>query len=177
MGLEKKILNNAEEGAECGHWAHRGRKDGRRSPREVLGWVTGMRYREEDLERAFFSVRFSRVLDPLGYATFRRWRLYGQPGRAMALGTDPHAGACRGSSLPIRGRARAGRRQTAGGEASRPVRDLARVDATEALPVGRFGRRGVAQGAQAGGVCAPETTRSTGLATGTLLLYGDTEAI
>src|SRR5215204_2317911 len=59
----------------------------------------------------------------------------------MALGTDPHAGACWGSSLPIRGRARAG-------------------------------RRGVAQGAQAGGVCAPETTRSTGLATGTLLLYG-----
>jgi transposase len=52
--------------------------DGHRSPREVLGWVTGMRYREEDLERVFFSVRFSRVLDPLGYATFRRWRLYGE---------------------------------------------------------------------------------------------------
>jgi hypothetical protein len=44
----------------------------------VLGWVTGVRYRPEELERAFFSIRFSRMLDPLGYATFRRWRLYGQ---------------------------------------------------------------------------------------------------
>jgi hypothetical protein len=44
----------------------------------VLGWITGVRYRPEDLERAFFSVRFSRILDPLGYATFRRWRLYGE---------------------------------------------------------------------------------------------------
>ena len=44
----------------------------------MLGWVTGVRYRPEDLERAFFSIRFSRMLDPLGYATFRRWRLYGE---------------------------------------------------------------------------------------------------
>ena len=28
--------------------------------------------------KAIFSIRFSRMLDPLGYATFRRWRLYGQ---------------------------------------------------------------------------------------------------
>jgi|1186.fasta_scaffold33360_1 putative transposase len=67
---------------EQSHWAHRERKDGRRSPREVLGWLTGVRYRKEDLEHAFFSVRFSRVLDPLGYATFRRWRLYGEEGLA-----------------------------------------------------------------------------------------------
>jgi len=60
------------------HWAHRERKDGRRSPREVLGWVSGVvRYRPEDLQRAFFSAHFSRVLDPLGYVTFRRWRVYG----------------------------------------------------------------------------------------------------
>jgi putative transposase len=64
------------------HWAHRGRKDGRRSPQEVLGWLTGVRYRPEDLERAFFSARFSRVLDPLGYARFRDWRLYGEEGIA-----------------------------------------------------------------------------------------------
>ncbi|MDQ4060785.1 MAG: hypothetical protein M3145_06725 [Pseudomonadota bacterium] len=57
------------------HWAHRGREDGRFSPREVLGWVTGLRHRPADLERAFFA---SRVLDGLGYATFRRWRLYGE---------------------------------------------------------------------------------------------------
>lgn len=50
--------------------------------KEVLGWLTGVRYRKEDLEPAFFSVRFSRVLDSLGYATFRRWRLYGEEGLA-----------------------------------------------------------------------------------------------
>ena len=63
------------------HFAHENRKDGKdgkRSPREVLGWLSGVRYREEDLSRAFFSTRFTRVLDPLGYVTFRRWRLYGE---------------------------------------------------------------------------------------------------
>ncbi len=64
------------------HWAHRERPDGRRSPQEVLGWVTGVRYREEELERAFFAVRFSRVLDALGYARFRDWKLYGEEGLA-----------------------------------------------------------------------------------------------
>lgn len=49
---------------------------------EVLGWVSGVRYREEDLRRAFFSTRSSRVLDALGYATFWRWRLYGEEGLA-----------------------------------------------------------------------------------------------
>ena len=53
------------------HWAHLERKDGRRSPLEVLGWLTEVRYRPEDLERAFFSSRFARVLDGLGYARFR----------------------------------------------------------------------------------------------------------
>ncbi|MCA1716790.1 MAG: hypothetical protein LC781_08000 [Actinobacteria bacterium] len=61
------------------HWAHEGRKDGRHSPAAVLGFYTGLlRYREEDLSKAFFSTRFSRVLDPLGYARFRDWRLYGE---------------------------------------------------------------------------------------------------
>ncbi len=64
------------------HWAHRERKDGRRSPQEVLGWVSGVRYRPEELERAFFSTRFSRVLDSLGYARLMRWRLYGEEGLA-----------------------------------------------------------------------------------------------
>lgn len=48
----------------------------------MLGWLTGVRYRPEDLERAFFSPRFTRKLDALGYATFRRWRLYGEEGLA-----------------------------------------------------------------------------------------------
>ncbi len=72
---------------EQSHWAHRGREDGRRSPSEVLGWVSGVRYREDDLERAFFLTRFSRMLDASGYATFRRWRLYGEEGLAGTAAT------------------------------------------------------------------------------------------
>ena len=64
------------------HWAHLGREDGRRSPLEVLGWLSEVRYRPEDLKRAFFSSRFTRVLDGLGYARFRHWRLYGEEGLA-----------------------------------------------------------------------------------------------
>ena len=41
-----------------------------------------MRYRKEDLDRAFFSTRFSRTLDSLGYARFRDWRVYGEEGLA-----------------------------------------------------------------------------------------------
>lgn len=64
------------------HWAHKERLDGRRSPGEVLGWVSGIRYRDEELQRAFFAARFSRVLDPLGYVRFRNWRIYGEEGLA-----------------------------------------------------------------------------------------------
>jgi hypothetical protein len=64
------------------HFAHSKREDGRRSPKEVLSWVTGMRFHPKDLERAFFSERFSRVLDALGYATLMRWRLYAEEGLA-----------------------------------------------------------------------------------------------
>lgn len=74
---------NAQE-----HWAHREREDGRRSPAEVLGLVSGVRHREEELGRAFFSSRFVRVLDALGYARFRHWRVYGEEalaGREAAL--------------------------------------------------------------------------------------------
>jgi len=60
------------------HFAHLERKDDRRSPREVLGWITGIRYLPEDLQRAFFSTRHSRILDGLGYARFRHWRVYGE---------------------------------------------------------------------------------------------------
>jgi putative transposase len=70
------------------HWAHRERADGRRSPSEVLGFLSGVRHREEELRRAFFSSRFARTLDALGYARFRHWRLYGEEalaGREAAL--------------------------------------------------------------------------------------------
>lgn len=41
-----------------------------------------MRFHPEDLERAFFSERFSRMLDGSGYATLMRWRLYAEEGLA-----------------------------------------------------------------------------------------------
>ena len=77
---------------EQSHWAHRERADGRRSPQEVLGWLAGVRYREEDLQPAFFSSRFTRKLDSLGYATFRRWKFYGEEalaGGEAALRLEP----------------------------------------------------------------------------------------
>jgi transposase len=60
------------------HAAHEQRTDGRRSPEEVLSWVSGMRFHPKDLARAFFSEHFTRKLDGLGYVTFQRWRLYGE---------------------------------------------------------------------------------------------------
>lgn len=60
------------------HFAHEGREDGRRSPAEVLSFLTGIRYNTEDLERAFFSTRYVRILDPLGYARLMHWRVYGE---------------------------------------------------------------------------------------------------
>jgi transposase InsO family protein len=60
------------------HFAHREREDGRRSPKEVLSWVSGIRFHPRDLKRAFFSERHTRVLDDLGYATLMRWRLYAE---------------------------------------------------------------------------------------------------
>ncbi len=64
------------------HFAHRERGDGRRSPGEVLSWVSGMRFHPKDLERAFFSERRTRVLDGLGYVTLMRWKLYAEEGLA-----------------------------------------------------------------------------------------------
>jgi len=60
------------------HWAHQDREDGRRSPEAVLGFYTGLRYHPEDLQRAFFSTRFARILDPLGYARLMNWRVYAE---------------------------------------------------------------------------------------------------
>ncbi len=64
------------------HYAHRKREDGRSSPEEVLGWLSGVRYDEGDLKRVFFSTRFARILDALGYARLMHWRIYGEEGLA-----------------------------------------------------------------------------------------------
>jgi putative transposase len=64
------------------HYAHQHRKEGRRSPSGVLSWVKTLRYQEEDLARAFFSVRYTRILDDLGYLILQRFRLYAEEGLA-----------------------------------------------------------------------------------------------
>jgi len=64
------------------HWAHSERADGRRSPSEVLGFLSVVAVPLEKQRRAFFTRRFSRTLDSLGYARFRHWRLYGEEGLA-----------------------------------------------------------------------------------------------
>lgn len=58
------------------HFVHQRCEDGRRSPGEVLSWISGMRFHPKDLGRAFFSERYSRVLDELGYLTLMRFRLF-----------------------------------------------------------------------------------------------------
>ncbi len=64
------------------HWAHRQREDGRHSPAEVLGWVSGKQHTPEELHRIFYSTRFGRKLDRLGFCRFRHWRIYGERGLA-----------------------------------------------------------------------------------------------
>jgi putative transposase len=64
------------------HQAHEEREDGRRSPAEVLGAVRVVRHHPTDLSRAFFSTRFTRVLDASGYARIKHWRIYAEEGLA-----------------------------------------------------------------------------------------------
>jgi putative transposase len=67
------------------HWAHRERDDGRRSPAEVLSWVIGTAYSDDELRR-LFTLRFARRLDQQGYVRFRHWRIYGERGLAAEQG-------------------------------------------------------------------------------------------
>lgn len=64
------------------HWGHRDLQDGRHSPAEVLGWVSGSQISPQELHRVFYSTRFGRRLNPLGYVRFRHWRVYGEEGLA-----------------------------------------------------------------------------------------------
>lgn len=64
------------------HWAHRERDDNRRSPRDVLGWVSGRPVTPEVLHRVFYRTRFGRKLDRMGYVRFRHWRVCGEQGLA-----------------------------------------------------------------------------------------------
>jgi hypothetical protein len=60
------------------HWAHRKRDDSRLSPAEVLGQEKSRLRTPEQLHRIFYATRHLRRLDRLGYAHFRRWKLYGE---------------------------------------------------------------------------------------------------
>ncbi|MBV9280748.1 MAG: DDE-type integrase/transposase/recombinase, partial [Chloroflexi bacterium] len=62
------------------HWAHRERQDDRHSPAAVLGWVPGKQRDPAELHRIFYTTRFGRRLDKLGYVRFRHWRIYGEQG-------------------------------------------------------------------------------------------------
>jgi len=62
------------------HWAHRQRTDGKRSPANVLGWVSGLAHAPEELHRIFYRTRFGRRLDRAGYVRFRHRRLYAERG-------------------------------------------------------------------------------------------------
>ncbi|MBV9282493.1 MAG: helix-turn-helix domain-containing protein [Chloroflexi bacterium] len=64
------------------HWAHRERQDGRHSPAEVLDGVPGVARDPAALHRIFYTTRFGRTLDKLGYVRFRHWRIYGEHGLA-----------------------------------------------------------------------------------------------
>lgn len=64
------------------HYAHQHRKDRRRSPSAVLSWVKTPRFKDEDLERAFFLTRHTRTVDGLGYLVLQRRRLYAEEGLA-----------------------------------------------------------------------------------------------
>jgi hypothetical protein len=67
------------------HFAHRRRPDGKRSPKEVLGWVHGVWCDEAELDR-LFRLRSARVFDQGGYLRYKRWRIYGERGLAGQRG-------------------------------------------------------------------------------------------
>src|SRR5215204_4155362 len=94
------------------HFAHQDREDGRRSPAEVLGFVSGVRHREEELARLLLGeVRAGagrlglRALQAL--APLRGGGSSGPGGSAVARGGEPHRRARRGAALPLRGGGRA----------------------------------------------------------------------
>ena len=86
------------------HWAHLKRQDGRRSPAEVLDWVKGRVFSDEELARSFAPILSTRRVDQQGYVRFRNWRLYGERGLADAASLD--LGHRRGGDDPVRRGAR-----------------------------------------------------------------------
>ncbi len=68
------------------HYAHRHRTDGRRAPKEVLGFVHGVWCDDAELDR-LFRLHATRVFDGGGYLRYKRWRVYGERGLAGRRGS------------------------------------------------------------------------------------------
>ena len=64
------------------HWAHRHRPETHRSPAQVMGGIRADPMAESDLRFVFYSTRFQRYLNRVGYVRFRNWRIYGEEGLA-----------------------------------------------------------------------------------------------
>jgi putative transposase len=62
------------------HSAHLKRPDNRRSPAEVLGWITGKTSELADIQRIFYATRFGRCVDAHGSVRFRHWQVYAERG-------------------------------------------------------------------------------------------------
>ncbi len=70
LDIEKEYIHTRQ--------THRKRDDNRLSPAEVLGQEKSRLRTPEQLHRIFYATRHLRRLDRLGYAHFRRWKLYGE---------------------------------------------------------------------------------------------------
>jgi hypothetical protein len=64
------------------HMAHEKREDGCHSPASVLGWVKGMQPKTDLVYHAIEAICETRILTKAGYARFRNFLLYGEPGLA-----------------------------------------------------------------------------------------------
>lgn len=64
------------------HWAHRERKDGLKTPVEVLGWVRGRPVEPHVLRDAFRHLQFPRVVNRHGLVSVQRFYIYAERGLA-----------------------------------------------------------------------------------------------
>jgi transposase InsO family protein len=62
------------------HWGHRKRKEGHRTPVEVLTWMRGRNLEREVLQRALRQLQMERVVTLRGYVSVQRFYLYAERG-------------------------------------------------------------------------------------------------
>jgi hypothetical protein len=64
------------------HWAHQDRKDGLRTPGEVLRWVRGRVVDPETLRSVLRHVQYERAVNRAGYISIQRFYIYTERGLA-----------------------------------------------------------------------------------------------